>query len=785
MIARLRLLAFTLALLGMAATEPGSYALASDAGPSNPPAQSIESGGINLPPDCSGAVATPATLWPRDHLYHLITIAGVSDPDGDPVSIVATVITQDEPGDEVSDGGACPDAILDAAGLVYLRAEGSPGGNGRVYRVKFVATDSHGASCTGTVEVCVPPAEGAPCTDDGQTVNALQPCLGGNMAPTIPVIDECRCTATVFVRGAGGELHTETRTTLVTEQAPFPPAVPRDTCPANSRIDVLWHAEPPIALGYRYRLDEPQWIEVGPQVTSVTYNSGVAPDTTPPLPGTKTFILRAVNQETSAPDPTRFFQLNLRPDTWVAGPDPDVTGAAWHTKPNGEKYALLVNGSLPSTGLPGTLLGPDSVAILPADRLSRRTFLEIYRDSVFLRHEFDTVHKAAWVVFHGGGFDADSRYRVRVADGVGQILPTFPGGVVLTPAPANGSPVGFRSRISTFLTPNGPTAQTAQSGLYPFYDPNSVFNFQRIGFYFPMALSGRAYAVQRAEDGDGARDNRIALGDERRIVEFPVGSYEQSLRPLVMVFEVDQPPELATTYPNFRPRVTAVDTFTSRTWDLHLPGIDPDPYEPGAPFGGPSQSQLLRMRFRVTGMDADGNPLTFLDPAPGEVQQKYVNAEDVDLTVPASLASGPATLTVELCDCSFCEDAPGSGRCITQDIPVYYQAPLSFAGFRKPTLAMGGELPMTTSLGVPLEGPGGGGVTIRFDLAAPGIADVDIYDVTGQRVRRLASAWFPAGRQTAGWDHRDQQGREVGPGIYFVRLRTAETTLTRKYFSAR
>jgi hypothetical protein len=159
MITRLQLLAFTLALLCLAAA--GSYAFASDAAPSNPAAQSIERG-INLPPDCSGAVASPSTLWPRNHLYHLITIEGVTDPDGDPVSIAATIITQDEPGDEVSDGGACPDAMLDAAGLFYLRAEGTPGGNGRVYRVKFVATDSHGASCTGTVEVCVPPAR-APC----------------------------------------------------------------------------------------------------------------------------------------------------------------------------------------------------------------------------------------------------------------------------------------------------------------------------------------------------------------------------------------------------------------------------------------------------------------------------------------------------------------------------------------------------------------------------------------------------------------------------------------------
>jgi flagellar hook capping protein FlgD len=753
MMTRARRFVLLLTLLGIAAVGPASHA----------------SAGGNNPPDCSGAFASPATLWPRDHRYHLIGIQGVIDPEGDEVTIEATIVTQDELGDQVNDGGACPDALVDTQ--IYLRAEGTPSGNGRVYRIKFMATDSHGASSSGTVEVCVPLADGAPCSDNGQTVNSLLPCLGGHFAPTVPVIDDCHCTGTVYFRTAGGGLASEARAYALTQTfSPF--LAPRDTCPANSRIDVQWHAEPPTAVGYRYKLDEPELIEVGPEVTSVTYNSGVEPDTVPPLPGTKVFRLRAVNQEFSAFDPTRLFQVNFRPETWVAGPDPNVSGGPWATKPNGEKYALLVNGRVPAEGLPGTLLGPDSVAILPAYRVPHRTFLEIYQDTVFLRHEFDTVHKASWVVFHSGGFDADSRYHVKVADEAAY-FPGFPGGEVLTRGPANASPVGFRSHITTFLAPNGPLLVPAQSGIYPLYDPNSFLTLPRIAAYYPMHKSGRAYAVQRAEDGDGARDDRIS--NAFRIVEFPHPD-ELPLRAMVMVFDVDFPPELQTTHPNFRPRVAVVDTFYSRTWDLRLLGVDPDPYTPGGNFGGPSFNQTLRRRFRVMGTDTQGAPLVFLDPAPGQIQAKYVDVSDVDLTVPASLASGPATLTVELCDCSFCEETPGSGRCITRDIPVYYQPPGSFATLEQPAL---------TSLAVPHEGPGGRDVTIRFDLAAAGIADVDIYNVTGQRVRRLASAWFPAGRQSTTWDRRDQQGRVVSPGIYFVRLRAADATLTHKYFSAR
>jgi hypothetical protein len=598
--------------------------------------------------------------------------------------------------------------------------------------------------------------------------------LGTTAAPAlaVPVIDECRCTATVFVRAPDGTLTTEPRTVLVTDTGgPFPPA-PSDTCPAGARIDVLWHAEPPNATGYRYRLDESDWIVVGPEVTSATYFSGTPPDTTPPAPGTKFFRLQEVSEDPFAPTIARRFQLGFRPDSWVAGPDPGVSVGPWVTRPDGVKYALLVGGMIPPGGLPGTLLSPDSVNILPFDRPPHRTFLEIYADTVYLRHEFDTVHKGSWVVFHGGGFDSDSRYRVRVADGIEEMMPLFPGGPVLTPGPANGSPVGFRSIIPTFLTPDGPLVQPAQSGIYPLFDPNSVFHLPRIGMYHPMSMSGTAYAVQRAEDGDGARDNRIALGAERTVGEDPM----HPLRAQVMVFDVDLPPVLRTEIPIFRPSVTQVDTFSSRTWDLHLPATNPDPFVPGSPFGGPYGSSALRMRFRVTGVDWMSLPIVYRDPAPEDLQTRYVNVTDVTLTVPDALASGPATLSIELCDCTFCEDVPGSGRCITRDIPVYFQAP---------PVAGAGPSATPTALRAPLGGSGGGDITVRFDLGTQGHADLDVFDVAGQRVRRLVSGWFPAGPQTSLWDRRDAQGAELRSGVYFLRLRAPDATLTRKFFVAR
>jgi hypothetical protein len=514
--------------------------------------------------------------------------------------------------------------------------------------------------------------------------------------PPLPVFESACATGTVYFF-SGGTLQSEVRTFCFTDSLNFN-TLPTDTVPSGSRLTFRFHGEVTVLggviKGFRYKLDESELQPSDPESLYHKYvveyhvpaaerdPARLGADTSQVAPGTKVFTLRAVDQANGSRDATRRFQLNFSPETWFAGPDPNVTGAPWVTKLNGEKYALLINGRLPAGGLPGTLMNDDSVRILPAARVPHRTFLEVYQDTVFLRHEFDTVHMASWVIIHNGGFDRDSPYEVHVADGVATLMPCFPGGPpcfpggdVLTKAGRNGSPIGFRSRITNFLTPNGPLSFTSQSGVYPFFDPNDVLHFPRIAAYHPMFQAGKAYSLQRAEDGDGARDGRV--DDGRRIVEFPRDAAEQALRPLVLVFYVNYPPELKTSNFSFRPRVAVVDTFYSQIWDLRLPADDIDPYVSGGPYGGPAAGKTLRLRFTVTGRDTAGAPFTFSDPPVNGVQQRYINVSDVSLVVPPNLATGPVTLTVELCDCSFCEVNQGEGRCITKDIQVYYVRPPS------------------------------------------------------------------------------------------------------------
>lgn len=69
-----------------------------------------------------------------------------------------------------------------------------------------------------------------------------------------------------------------------------------------------------------------------------------------------------------------------------------------------------------------------------------------------------------------------------------------------------------------------------------------------------------------------------------------------------------------------------------------------------------------------------------------------------------------------------------------------------------------------------------GTMTIRFATASgvwggPGTARVELFDVTGRLVRTLAHGRYAAGVQDLRWDGRDEAGRAVGDGVYFLRSR--------------
>lgn len=69
---------------------------------------------------------------------------------------------------------------------------------------------------------------------------------------------------------------------------------------------------------------------------------------------------------------------------------------------------------------------------------------------------------------------------------------------------------------------------------------------------------------------------------------------------------------------------------------------------------------------------------------------------------------------------------------------------------------------------------------IRFRMATPGAATLEVYTITGRLVRRLVEGALEAGSHEVTWDGRDTQGLGMPSGIYFYRLTAGDTSVVRR-----
>ncbi len=480
--------------------------------------------------------------------------------------------------------------------------------------------------------------------------------------PPDPYIFELKALGRIYRELGNGTLVSKDTTVFVHDSLTFDnqAKAPQDTVPSVSGLTIKWRGEPTIAgtyvTGYRYKLDEQNFIEAPAESTSKSYLAGAV------APGLKVFTLKVLDQAGGSQSTNRRFQMNYSPDTWFAGPDPNLFGPP---NPVTHERSLTLpdmsSATLRATPqLRGTMLSSDSLVKLPAERPYQPTFYEIYKDKIYIHTEGDTVNLNSWVIFHAGGLDVDSPYNVAVKTNEPALSDTqFVTGParVVRPGPPNGSPIGFQYLFSFLVTPFSSLVAPPLSGLAPVFDAARVDRNPVMGAYINTQQAAQVFITLKSVDGDGALDKRIL--DPRKTVLFGT---DPALRTHVITFFVDKPPRLNFNQPGFVPRPDT--TFFSRDnikFNLFASDDDPfdlDPRNRPNP-GGPSVTTVLRWTVTLRGTNLDGRDTTFAPP--GAFRS---SSPAITVSVPSYFAGQDVYAEIELCDCADCELAQGSGRCI-------------------------------------------------------------------------------------------------------------------------
>jgi hypothetical protein len=88
------------------------------------------------------------------------------------------------------------------------------------------------------------------------------------------------------------------------------------------------------------------------------------------------------------------------------------------------------------------------------------------------------------------------------------------------------------------------------------------------------------------------------------------------------------------------------------------------------------------------------------------------------------------------------------------------------------------EAPSRALLGPAIPNPFTPSTSIRFTVIEATVVDLGVYNVLGQRIRTLFAGDRAAGEHREAWDGRDDEGRDMPPGVYYVRITQGRDTET-------
>jgi hypothetical protein len=224
----------------------------------------------------------------------------------------------------------------------------------------------------------------------------------------------------------------------------------------------------------------------------------------------------------------------------------------------------------------------------------------------------------------------------------------------------------------------------------------------------------------------------------------------------------------------------------------HSPAIDTG--RPGAPYEDPDGSRGDMGRY-------GSHAFTMERPAYAKNLTAQLESGDVVLRWNANPEGDVAQYAV-YCDTTS-GFGPGAGNFVgfvaapdtsanlgaPTDTTYYRVAAIDTAGYAGgysneasigPPTAVDGALAYRDRLLQNVPNPFNPVTSIRFELAAAGDVTLDVYDVRGRLVRRLARGKHAEGIHTEVWDGLNDAGERVSSGVYFYRLVTERFTKTRK-----
>jgi hypothetical protein len=143
-------------------------------------------------------------------------------------------------------------------------------------------------------------------------------------------------------------------------------------------------------------------------------------------------------------------------------------------------------------------------------------------------------------------------------------------------------------------------------------------------------------------------------------------------------------------------------------------------------------------------------------------------------------APSEANLVGTTTDTAFAD--PHAGYATYKLIAVDVHANASAAAIALPPSELDAPngMPLAFDLGSATPNPAAGRCALALRLPQAARVNASVYDAAGRRVRSLSAREWTAGAHSLGWNLRDDAGRTVADGLYFVRVEVAGQRWTRR-----